>query len=303
MMKKLVSAAFLLAVGMPWIAGDRQSVGVTSIQLSAAQQVPDFTQSAVCADRPAYVQPTETDVQATGLSLEILCIITDTPLDRDRPAATESPDLLRRYLEQPPYAGLSDAAYLAAMQEAVQLWPASRFSHAGLARAILRGHRERTAAEKRQAASEYLRAAQIAFTEGKVRYALELSELLGDLRDRTAIDWYVTGALELTPGEQDRYLLYLRFGRALGKVGDQRADRYLQKAIETRPTGTWEAYEFYATFLLDAGRPKDVLTLLAPELARRETVPDHWLHGMRCRALQRMGRELEAQTECDKPRP
>lgn len=301
MKKRFGVTAFLVALGLPWISSNRRTLGVSSIQLNAVQQVQD-QQSPVCPGRPFSVQPTETDVKNTGLSLELLCVVAGTYLERDLPAPSESPDLLRRYLEQPPYAGLTDEAYVATMREAVQLWPASRFSHAGLARAVLRGHRERTTAEKQQAATAYIRASQIAFSEGQVRYILELSELLGDIRDSSAIDWYVTRALALTPRESERYVLYLRFGRALGKAGDPRGEMYLQKAIATRPGDSWEAYEFYATFLLDVGRPKDVLTLLSPEFERAQIVPEHWLHGMRCRALVRMGRQAEAQAECDKAR-
>jgi hypothetical protein len=109
-------------------------------------------------------------VKNTRLSVEVLCIVGGTYLERDLPGPAENPDLLRRYLEQSPYEGLSDEAYVKLMEDAVQLWPDSRFARAGLARAILRGHSERTMAEKRRAAPEYLRAAEIAFAEGKVRY-------------------------------------------------------------------------------------------------------------------------------------
>jgi hypothetical protein len=298
MKKKLVAAAFLVVVGFPWIAADGQTLGVASIQLYTIQEGQDSQQSPVCPGRPFFVQPTETDMTNTGLSLEVLCVVVGTYLDRDLPSPSESPDLLRRYLEQPPYAALSDRAYLAVMEEAVQLWPTSRFAHVGLAQAILRGRAEPTSTEKRRAAPEYLKAAEIALAEGKVRYGPQIADLLGDLGDRDGLHRYLERALAITPQEEERSVLYLDFGRALGKAGDERAETYLKKAIESRPEGTWGAYEVYITFLFDQGRPKDVLDLLSPQFEAERVVEPRYLHLMRCRALQRLGRQGEAEVEC-----
>jgi hypothetical protein len=120
-----------------------------------AQNPDDARESPICPGRPFYVQPTAATVKNAGLSVEVVCIVGGTYLERDLPGQAESPDLLPRYLEQPPYEGLSDEAYVKLMEEAVQIWPESRFAHAGLARAILRGHSGRTLAEKRRAAPEY----------------------------------------------------------------------------------------------------------------------------------------------------
>jgi hypothetical protein len=176
--------ALVLALSFVWsVLGNTPTFGARSVQ-----RAQDFDRSPVCPDRPLYVQPTEATVKDTGLTLEVLCIVGGTYLERDLPGPGESADLLRRYLEDPPYDGLGDEAYVALMEEAVRLWPESRFARAGLARAILRGHRERTIAEKRRAAPEYLKAAEVAFAEGKVRYVSELAHLLGDLGDRENIE-------------------------------------------------------------------------------------------------------------------
>jgi tetratricopeptide (TPR) repeat protein len=260
----------------------------------------DFLPSPVCPDRPLYVQPTQATVKDTGLSLEVLCIVGGTFLERDLPGPGEDADLLRRYLEEPPYAGLTDEAYVDVMKEAVQMWPGSRFSHAGLARAILSRRREATIDEKRQAASAYLKAAEIAFTDRRVRYASELAQLLGDLGDRGSMHAYLNRALRLIPDEQARFVLYLEFGRALAQADDRDAEGYLQKAIAIQPEGTWGAYEVYVTFLMERGRPQDVLNLLSPALEARNLIEPSYLHTVRCRALARLGRQAEAQAECQR---
>jgi hypothetical protein len=287
-----------LAAAIMWTGGRDQS----TFNALSIQEPQDAGASPVCPGRPFYVQPTEATVKNTGLSLEVHCIVGGTYLERDLPGPSESPDLLRRYLEQPPYEGLSDEAYVALMEEAVQLWPESRFAHAGLARGILSGHRERTVAEERRAAPEYLQAAEIAFAEGKVRYIRDIADVLGDLRDRDALNRYLARALKLTSDQGEQHALYLFGGRALEKAGDDSAELYLRKAIEIRPLGTWEAYEGYVTFLLEKRRPQHVLELLSPELEAQQVVPRWYLHNMRCSALLNLGRQDEARAECDKAR-
>ena len=290
-------SGLILAAAIMWTGGKDQS----TLNTVSGQAFDDARTSPVCPGRPFSVQPTETTVKNTGLSLEVLCIVGGTYLERDLPGPREDPDLLRRYLEQPPYDGLSDEAYVAKMDEAVQRWPESRFAHAGLARAILRGHREPTLAAKRRAAPEYLRAAEIAFAEGKVRYIRDIADLLGDLGDRDGLNRYLAGALKLTRDQGEQYALLLYGGRALGKAGNESAaDLYLRKAIEIRPVGTWEAYELYIAFLFEKRRPQHVLELLSPALEAQNLLPAWYLHNMRCRALTNLGRQDEARTECDK---
>ena len=90
----------------------------------------------------------------------------------------ESPDLLRRLLQQEPYENLSKEQYLAVMEEAVRLWPQSHYAHEGLARALRASHDAQVdPAVKRRAGDEILTAAEIAFSEGKVLYVTELPPL------------------------------------------------------------------------------------------------------------------------------
>src|SRR2546425_2483832 len=140
------TSALILGATIMWAAGGDQP----TYSAKAVQEPRDAGESPVCPGRPFRVQPTEATVKNTGLSLEVICVIGGTYLERDLPGPRESADLLRRFLEQRPYDGLSDEAYVALMEEAVQLWPESRFAHAGLGQAILRVHRERTVAETRR---------------------------------------------------------------------------------------------------------------------------------------------------------
>lgn len=200
-----------------------------------------------CPGRPPYVQPTDSDVAETGLSWEVLCVITNTPLFRDLPGPDESPDLLRRYLRQEPYENLGDTEYRALMEEAVELWPLSRYAHAGLAYALLAGHGvPQSLSDRQRAADELLTAAEIAFSQGKVRYETEIAQLLGDLGDRDRLVRYFSRAFELLPEGTRRYPGYLHYARALAKLDDDQAETFFQKAIELSPPGIGEAYEFYA---------------------------------------------------------
>jgi hypothetical protein len=210
----------------------------------------------------------------TGLSLEVLCAIADTPRSRlDIPGPGESPDLLRRYLQQEPYADLTDAGYQAVMEDAVRMWPQSHYAHAGLAYALLADHdTQGDPAKRRRAADELLTAAKIAFSEGKVLYVTHLPDLLADLTDGDALDDYFQRVFKLLPEGTDRYAGYLYYALALAKLGDERAEPFFQKAIEHSPEGIWEAYEGYTCYLLENGKAQAALDLLAP-IPKRSTPP------------------------------
>jgi tetratricopeptide (TPR) repeat protein len=262
--------------------------------------------SPVCPGRPFYVQPTEADVKELGLSLEVLCIIGDTYLFRhDMPGPGESPDVLRRYLRQGPYEKLSDAEYRAVMEEAVRLWPQSRYAHAGLAQALLASHgAQASLVDKRRAADEWLTAAEIAFSEGRVQYGSELAQMLADLGDKAALDRYFQRVFEiLPPGDTGPwYVSYLQYAQALAKLSDERAETYFQKAIAVRPEGVWGAYEGYAQYLLANQKAQRVLELLAPDSPAQRAVPGDYFHYTRCRAFEQIGRKAEASTECQQAR-
>jgi len=242
-------------------------------------------------------------IEGSGLSIEVQCIIGDTYLVRhDMPGSDESPDLLRRYLQKPPYENLSKEQYITVMEEAVRLWPQSRYAHAGLAEA-LRGPNgiPGDLADRRRAADEFLVAADIAFSKGSVRYVTELSQLLADLKDKEALDRYFKRVFELLPEWEGNYRTYLDYAFALDKLDDERAETYFQKAIAFRPD-VGDAYEFYGRYLLDHGKAQKVLELLAlNSQAERATYPPTF-HYQRYQALEQLGQKAEAAVECQQAR-
>jgi hypothetical protein len=260
------------------------------------------TESPVCPGRPYYVQPTEEYVAESGLSLEILCIITDTGLDRRNvPGPDESPDLLRRYLLQGPYEvqKLSGAEYRAVMEEAVRLWPQSQYSHAGLARVLLGNNVQLdikpTPDDKRQAAAELLTAAQIAFKQGKTSddldYGMVLPPLLAELGDKAALDRYYERVFAILPEGEGRYRSYLDYAEALDTLGDERAETYFRKAIEVSPKGVGDAYSAYASYLLHHHKAQSVLALLTPNSKADRAMPKLRFYSLRCQALEQVGQK------------
>jgi tetratricopeptide (TPR) repeat protein len=252
------------------------------------------------------VQPTEEDVALMGLSREILCVIVETPLFRhDLPGPGESPDLLRRYLQQGPYENLSGAEYRVVMEEAVRLWPQSRYAHAGLAHALLAGHgTQASPADKRWAADELLTAAEIAFSEGKVRYVMDLAPLLADLGDKAALDRYFQQVFEsLPPGDTGPwYVSYLQYAQALATLGDERAETYFRKATEVSPKGVGDAYDSYARYLFEHHKAQAVLELLVPNSPVEQVMYQPAFHHLRCQALEQVGRKAEAAEACQRAR-
>jgi len=281
------------------------------LPLQSWAQESQTEENPVCPGRPRYVQPTEEDVKNTGLSLEVLCVITDTALDRhNRPGPGESPDLLRRYLQQGPYENLGSAEYRAVMEEAVRLWPQSQYAHAGLARALLGDNVapgvQPTPADKRQAADELLLAAEIAFKEGKtpndLDYGITLPHLLAQLGDKAALDRYFERVFDLVPEGEGRYRSYYDYAQALDKLGDERTETYFHKAIEVSPKGVGDAYYAYTRYLLNYHKAQAVLELLVPNSQADRVMSKPDFHYFRCQALEQVGRETEC-LQADGPAP
>jgi len=189
------------------------------------------------------------------------------------------------------------------MEEAVRLWPQSHYAHAGLAQALLGGHGiQGDPADRRRAADEFLIAAEIGFSEGKVRYVTELSQLLADLKDKEALDRYFQRVFDILPDGRGRYESYLDYAFALGKLGDERAETYFQKAIAVSPKGVGDAYDFYGRYLLDHGKAQKLLELLALNSKAEQVMYPPVFHYQRCQALEQLGRKAEAVVECQQAR-
>jgi hypothetical protein len=103
--------------------------------------------------------------------------------------------------------------------------------------------------------------------------------------------------------DAEPYLSNLNYAKALGRLDDERADTYYQKAMDLAPhaPADWSTIELYIRYLFEHNRPQAVLDLLGPELEAQASggTMEDFFHFMKCRALERLGREAEAQKECE----
>lgn len=118
---------------------------------------------------------------------------------------------------------------------------------------------------RREGASAYIEAAEMAMSDGRIRYTDRVAELAHDLGDRTMLDSVFRQFLAVRSDERNRYLALFDYGRALAKFGDQAAaDRQFIEAITLRPDredgfGARMAFAFH---LRDTGRPQQALDVL-----------------------------------------
>jgi tetratricopeptide (TPR) repeat protein len=191
------------------------------------------------------------------------------------------------------------------MEEAVHLWPQSRYAHAGLAHALLVGHgTQASPADKRRAADELLAAAEIAFSEGRVRCVSELAQILADFGDKAALDRYFQRVFQLLPvGDTGPwYGSYLQYAQALARLRDEQAETYFRKAVEVIPEGVGDAYESYARYLLGHHKAQAVMELLVPNSKVERAMYKPVFYHLRCQALEQIGRKAEATEACQRAR-
>jgi tetratricopeptide (TPR) repeat protein len=176
-----------------------------------------------------------------------------------------------------------------ALQEALERYPDSRHLHQLYAELLWdRSENGKDRALLRQAADHAVRAAELGLQQGFVdaRVADQVSNDLGLLGDREALDRVFQRLLARDPSSA----VYLSYGRALGHLGDPRAEGMLRKAVEAERDSS-EAMTAYAEWLLDHGRDAEVLTLVP------ESAGSYYLHFLRGVALERTKRPEEAQKE------
>lgn len=263
---------------------------------AAAQEAEPAPSSEACPDRPDIVV-SKAQAESAGMPQAVLCVIAGTWLASHPPDKNESIDLLKRFLRQPPYDHLSPAQYIDVMQESVQLWPSSRYSHQGLAEALLGGGHWKSADKsvRARAAKEFLLAAELSPHPERARLfslAVEQFTELNDVNEVSRLAGSVLG------GAEADYTSVLALGRAGFRLKMNQTETLIKKALGLRPEGAWEAYELYFEFLFQENRPQDVLDLLTPELGQQ--MPPCFFHGNRCRALERLGRPAEAKAECNR---
>lgn len=262
---------------------------------SSAQEATQAPSSDACPGRPDIVV-SEAQAESAEMPRELLCVIANTWMASHSPSKNESIDLLKRVLRQPPYDHLSPAQYIDVMQEAVRLWPASRYAHQGLAEALLGGESHQDSAQKiarARAAKEFMLAAELAPKTERARLIALAAEQFAEIKDKEGI---VSLAGPIFGSAEDDYISVLALAKACFRLKMDQAETLIQKALRLRPAGTWEAFELYVEFLFQENRPKDVLDLLTPELGQQ--MPPPFFHGNRCKALERLGRPNEAKGEC-----
>lgn len=179
------------------------------------------------------------------------------------------------------------------MEEAVELftqaitaYPECRHAHAGLGAAIWQRYQSTQAEDDlRSAIEEFAQAAEIGMQYGRIRYTDRIAEGLAKLGEARRIDEFFSRALQV--GDRT-YLTRLHYAQALAWLDDSRAEEWYQKAIEIQPAGNFDAQAYYAEWLLDHEREKDVLKLIDAQ----DTA--YYLRFLRGVALERLGHVDEA---------
>ena len=235
---------------------------------------------------------------AVRLSPEVEIFIAKTYLAHasEFPDPNESVEILEQYLEgQKLLRGGDVETAIQLFEKAVEHYPDSRHTHAGLALAF--SHRSRASGDIkdiRSAAAEFIQAAEIGMEFGKVHYTPEIAKNLALSKDVETLDAFFERVVALEP---DNYRIALDYARGLHLLDDPRAPQWYKKAISLQPPSdansdaNFDARAYYAEWLLEHGSDSDVLQLL------RSDEDAQYLHFLRGVALERLGELNEAQAE------
>jgi tetratricopeptide (TPR) repeat protein len=236
----------------------------------------------------------------SDLSPEVQELVAGTVLQRDLPAPTESPEVIRRYLRLGRAQGLDADTYLELMRRTAVRWPQSRLAHAGLADALRDAHAGSPSPEElREAATHLLRAAELSLGEGRIRYQDAVAELLPRVGAAGEAEAFFENALAVADDEGDLYVTHLAYAGLLAKEGrDESADAQYEAAVERRPDGIYGAYELYSVHLMATGRYQRVLDLLTPDVVANAEILHDFFLGMRCKAARSLGAEPETVPDC-----
>ena len=118
---------------------------------------------------------------------------------------------------------------------------------------------------RREALNSLLAAADLALTDGRIRYTEKVAALATELDDRAALDRAFQKYLRNYSDGKGRYLALNDYGAALAVFQDHNAaDRYFLDAIAMRPEPEYgmEARMRYATHLVQTGRAAEALSIL-----------------------------------------
>jgi len=168
-------------------------------------------------------------------------------------------------------------------------YPDSRHLHYGLAQVLwylaVNGSKDPVALE--YAAREVVRAVEIGLEFGKVRHTWLAAQILGRTGDINALDSLFGRVLIIAP----TFETYLHYALGLSLLGDPRTEAICHRAIELQPEGNVDALAFYAEWLLDQRREREVLDLLPAD------THFEYLHFLRGVAWERLGYLKKAKAE------
>ena len=203
------------------------------------------------------------------------------------PDENEPVSLLRAYLEGQEllHRDKTDEA-LVLFRRTVVEFPECRHAHAGLGAALWQRYESSQQLDDLRAAlQQFIRAADIGMSYGKVRYTGYLWQGLAQLGDTGTMDGFFQRAFQVGDSQ---YLVLMDYARGLAALADPRAAEWFARAVAAQPAGNVDALAYYAEWLLDHGRQAEVVVLIDP--------CEHieYLHLLRGVALERMGRLREA---------
>lgn len=173
--------------------------------------------------------------------------------------------------------------------DSVSRYHNSRHLHEGLAQVLwylaISGPEDSAVLE--YAAREVVRAVEIGLEFDKVRHTWLLAQILGRTGDINTLDSLFERMLAIAP----TFETYLHYALGLSLLGDPKAEAVYHQAIELQPEGNVDALAFYAEWLLDQRREREVLNLLPSD------THFEYLHFLRGVAWERLGHLERAKTE------
>jgi len=267
--------AVLVVVCASLIAGP---VGVLGDQAGQLLEEPCSVDPLSLAPEPADLQPGVWEfIAGNYLSHE-----------SEYPDPNEPVEVLRLYLDgrERLRSGDTDAA-VDLFTKAVAGFSDSRHAHAGLGWALWQRHQESLARDDLTLSVEqFLHADQLGMKYGRVHYSGPISRGLGLLRNVAGLDKYFSEAKHY---EQSLYLVTLDYARGLALAGEAEAEEWFRKAVDIEPARLADAVAYLAEWLLDSGRPNDVVPLV------QDGIQVPYVQFLKGVALEYLGRGAEAE--------
>jgi len=278
------------------------AVVVSVLAVCAVLLVAAFTPSSgpAAAENASSCSYSSSAALAPGTDLQpgVWEFIADTYLAHiaEYPDDNEPVPLLRAYLEgQELIRQGKTGEALALFRRAAAEFPECRHAHAGLGAALWQQYESsQELNDLRCAVQEFIRAAEIGMSYGKVRYTGYLWQGLAQLGDGVTMDDFFRRALQ---AGDNQYLVLMDYARGLAALADSRAEEWFAKAVAAQPADNVDALAYYAEWLLEQRREVDVLQLIPPD-AHIE-----YLHFLRGVALERLGRLDGARKEYERYLP